>query len=236
MPLTIKAVADVSITKTAPANVDAGTDLTWTLVVNNGGPSTATNVKVRDVLPPGVAYKSATVSVGPGSCTAGVPGDANQPVSCGLGSIASGGSRTILVTVRVLPDTTGILGNDGSVSADPYDPNNGNNFSHADTTINVNVGLNLTMVGSPDPVPAGTKLTFKATGSNTGPSTATMVVLDVVLPPNTTYTGSTAPAGGACGLLTASHLGATCPTWARVSPSTSSSTSSWRRRWSRERA
>jgi uncharacterized repeat protein (TIGR01451 family) len=186
--------------------VDAGTDLTWTITIDSGGPSTAANVIARDALPPGVTYESATVTVGPGSCTAGVAGDSQQPVTCDLGSMASGASRTILVVARVLPGTTGILGNEASVSSDTYDPNNANNVAHADTTVTVRPGLNLTMVGSPDPVAPGNLLTFKATALNGGPSTATAVALDVVLPPNTTYVKSTAPAGGACGLLTSSQL------------------------------
>ena len=51
-----KAGADVSIRKSAdPTTVVAGAGYTYTLVVNNNGPTTAENVVVADVLPLGVA-------------------------------------------------------------------------------------------------------------------------------------------------------------------------------------
>ena len=211
VPLKFTAVADLAIVKTAPGSVDAGTNLKWTINVTNGGPSSATNVVVRDVLPPGVNYLSAVVTAGSGTCTAGVPGDAAQPVTCGLGTIAPSTGRTIEITVKVQPETSGILGNDARVSTDSFDPSSANNFSHSDTTVVANVGLVLVMVGSPNPVKSGNVLTIKSTASNTGPSTAKSVILDLVLPPDTTYIGATLPQGGACGLLTTSQLRCNLP-------------------------
>ncbi len=51
--------ADLSISKTAPAaTAIAGTDLTYTILVSNGGPSDAQNVSVSDTLPAGTSYVS----------------------------------------------------------------------------------------------------------------------------------------------------------------------------------
>src|SRR5260370_632429 len=50
--------ADLSITKTAPATVVAGNQLTYTITVTNNGPSNATNVIVTDTLPAGVNFLS----------------------------------------------------------------------------------------------------------------------------------------------------------------------------------
>jgi uncharacterized repeat protein (TIGR01451 family) len=218
VPLTVTAVADLSIAKSAPASADAGTDVTWTITVANAGPSTATNVIVTDILPPGVEYRSATVSTGSGSCTAGVPGDADQPITCGLGTMGPSGpsaSRTIEIVARIDPDTTGILGNDTRITSSTLDPNSANNFSHSDTMVDVNVGLELTMVGSPDPVASGTVLTYRSTARNNGPSTAKPAWLEIELPDGTTYLGATAPAGVTCGLLTPSQLRCIIP---RIAP------------------
>src|SRR5262249_58795335 len=52
---TVNGSTDLSITKTAPATVAAGQQFTYTLSVQNGGPSDATGVSVTDTLPPRVA-------------------------------------------------------------------------------------------------------------------------------------------------------------------------------------
>src|SRR3989454_393389 len=55
------AQADLSITKTDnPDPVNAGATLTYTVMVTNGGPSTAANVQVTDNLPAGVTFQSAS--------------------------------------------------------------------------------------------------------------------------------------------------------------------------------
>src|SRR5207245_10000175 len=44
----VRAVADLAITKTGPAQVDAGASFNYTLTVTNNGPSTATQIQVTD--------------------------------------------------------------------------------------------------------------------------------------------------------------------------------------------
>ena len=62
---TVQARADLSITKTdSPDPVTAGKNLTYTVQVTNGGPSTASAVTVTDTLPAGVTFVSATPPLG----------------------------------------------------------------------------------------------------------------------------------------------------------------------------
>ena len=73
--------ADLSITKgDAPDPVAAGSSLTYTLTVPNGGPDAAAAVEVSDTLPAGVSFVSASPSVGRASGTATVScvGDARE--------------------------------------------------------------------------------------------------------------------------------------------------------------
>jgi uncharacterized repeat protein (TIGR01451 family) len=140
------------------------------------------------------------------SCVAGVPGDASQPASCQFGSLASGATRTLSVTVTVDPGTTGVLHNDGRVSANTFDADLSNNLAHLDATVLVNSDLSEALVASPDPVVAGRILTFKTTTSNGGPSTATGVALTVNLPAGVTYQGVSSTGPASCGLLTPSQL------------------------------
>jgi uncharacterized repeat protein (TIGR01451 family) len=69
--------ADLSLDKTGPATVIAGTQLTYAITVHNDGPSTAKAVEVHDRLPLGVTFVSVTPSRG--TCThGGRHGDHNR--------------------------------------------------------------------------------------------------------------------------------------------------------------
>jgi uncharacterized repeat protein (TIGR01451 family) len=49
---------ELTITKTAPATVNAGDPITYTLTVANSGTTTATNLLITDTLPAGATYLS----------------------------------------------------------------------------------------------------------------------------------------------------------------------------------
>ena len=173
--------ANLMITKSDnPADVDAGTNLTYTIEVGNLGPSTAVNVEVTDFLPAQTEFVSTT-----GNCVAGVPGDPLQPTQCGLGNILSGDTVQFDITVKVLPDATGVIHNDVSVASDSYDGDNTNNQVTEDTTIVVNTDLVLTKIADRDTVTAGSELKYLLQLINYGPSTATDVILVDTLPPET---------------------------------------------------
>ena len=62
---TVVTSADLSIAKTdSPDPVIAGTNLTYTLTVSNGGPSDALGVSVSDTLPAGTSFVSSSPSQG----------------------------------------------------------------------------------------------------------------------------------------------------------------------------
>jgi len=79
--------------KTGPSDANANTDITYTITVNNTGPSSATGVTVTDALPAGTAFVSATPSQG--TCSVGP-----ALVTCTLGTIAPGQTVTIAITAR----------------------------------------------------------------------------------------------------------------------------------------
>jgi uncharacterized repeat protein (TIGR01451 family) len=120
-------LADVSLTKTdSPDPVTVGSNLTYTITVRNGGPSTATGVTMTDALPAGVTFVSATPSQGNCNGTA--------TVTCNLGSLSNGGSA--IVTIVVKPTAAGTITNTASVSAAETDPDLANNSSSQDTMVN----------------------------------------------------------------------------------------------------
>jgi uncharacterized repeat protein (TIGR01451 family) len=110
--------ADVSIAKSGPAppTVAANTNITYTMVVRNTGPSAAAGVTVTDILPAGTTFVSAT---SPCSSSLGT-------VTCSLGTMASGGSTTITL-VLTSPNSTGSFDNTATVGSTTPDPNTANN-------------------------------------------------------------------------------------------------------------
>ncbi|WUV13282.1 DUF11 domain-containing protein [Amycolatopsis sp. NBC_01488] len=196
--LPVTALADLQITSATadPNPVIAGQTLTFAVTVRNAGPSTAKNVVLKDALPAGVSVTSITLPSG-SSCNTGVPGDPFQPATCGLDLLGPGATATMTIVTTVGPRTTGTLHADASVSSATLDPNNSNNFAHTDTTVATQADLGVALADSPDPVTAGTSLTYTATVSNTGPSTARTTTLLENLDNNVTFQSASISNGGA---------------------------------------
>jgi large repetitive protein len=118
---TVGPAADLAITKTM-GKAQAGEPLTYTLAVTNKGPSVSSAVTVKDTLPAGTTFKSATPSQG--TCSA-----AGQAVTCQLGPLVSGGSAQVSITVEVAATATGSIRNVASVEGPEPDPDKSNNES-----------------------------------------------------------------------------------------------------------
>lgn len=77
------------------AQAHPGDLVTYTLQVHNTGPGAARDVIVTDPVPPGTSL--ASVNVQGGTC------DLNTPITCMLGTIASGSTKTVTLRVNVDP-------------------------------------------------------------------------------------------------------------------------------------
>ena len=105
------------------------TRLTYTIVVTNLGPGTATDVVITDTLPGGVVPVSAVPSVG--SCTR-----QGAVLTCALGALAVGGTAEITVIIDLLPtQPVGNVRNTVAVSSSSFDPNPSNNRDEAVTNV-----------------------------------------------------------------------------------------------------
>jgi uncharacterized repeat protein (TIGR01451 family) len=187
----VNPVADLVVTKTdSPDPALVGQPLTYTVGVQNSGPSSATSVSLSDALPAGVSFVSATPSQG-SPCT-----QSAGTVTCALGTIANAASASVQITVT--PNSTGSITNTASASSPISDPNNSNNSASAATLVNPSANLSLTKGDAPDPVLQGQELTYNLSVSNAGPSSATGVVLTDTLPAGVTYNSATPSQGSPC--------------------------------------
>lgn len=143
--------ADVSITKSdSPDPAIAGGQLFYTMTATNNGPDAATNVTITDVLPSQVKFITDDL----GACIEAPVGTIN----CNLGTLANGGSRTVVVKVEVKPNTVANAGGPTSIqnvatvsSGGAVDPDLSNNSSSVvGTIIEDSSDLRVTKVCKPD--------------------------------------------------------------------------------------
>jgi uncharacterized repeat protein (TIGR01451 family) len=189
----VLASADLSITLTAaPDPVVAGNNLSYTATVTNGGPSNAADVSISLPLPVGTSFVSATPSAG-GSC------NALNPVVCvWAGATAPLAAHNVDIVVLVAPSQTAALSATATAFSATSDPVPGNDTATVGTTVLVSADLSITLSDAPDPVVAGTNLTYTATITNAGPSDATAATINLPLPAGTTLVSGSVSGGGAC--------------------------------------
>ncbi|WP_245591992.1 choice-of-anchor A family protein [Cystobacter fuscus] len=98
----------LSISASAPSQANAGDALTYTYLVSNSGPDTATHVIVDQPLPANTTFVGLNA---PGAvCTVPAVG-AQGTVSCDLGTLNPAASTTFQLTVRIDPGATGTVSN-----------------------------------------------------------------------------------------------------------------------------
>jgi uncharacterized repeat protein (TIGR01451 family) len=115
--------ADLTITKTSSTpTFTPGQQVTYTITVQNLGPSAATSITVTDVLPAGATFVSAS---GPDATCIGT-----TTVTCTIPTLANGASSVI--TLIVTANGTAPIANTASVAAaSPADPTPLNNAAAA---------------------------------------------------------------------------------------------------------
>ena len=125
--------ADLSITNAASPNpVKSGADLTYTIVVKNGGPDTALGVSVTDVVPSGTTFVSAATTVG--NCTGPNVGGTGT-VNCKVSSAAFNAKFTVTMVVKVEAAAGSVIKDTATVSATTFDPKKSNNTASASTNV-----------------------------------------------------------------------------------------------------
>ena len=194
----VVSTADLSVTKVdTPDPVDPGTNLTYTITVTNAGPDAAASAELSDTLPAGTTFVSLSAPAG-WSCTTPAVGSGGN-VFCSIGSLPVGSAVfTLVVQVApsVLPGTE--ITNLASASSAVLDPDPKNQIGSATTVVAGSADLSVAKVDTPDPVAAGSSLTYTVTVTNAGPNSAGDVALNDPLPAGTTFQSLSAAAGWSC--------------------------------------
>jgi len=169
-------VADLAIVKTSlGAEVVAGGELVYTLVVTNGGPNDVTDARVQDAFPGTLSDISWILEL-PGG---GEPVEGSGDIDILL-DLPAGGTATFTVTALLAPDAVGLLVNQASVwSATTFDPNPTNNTDDEIDLIVSRAVLELSKDDGEETVVAGDGLeyTYTIRVENGGPSLARGVVV-----------------------------------------------------------
>lgn len=195
---TVSTSADLSLTKTdSPDPVNAGQNLTYTITVQNAGPSVSSNPSWSDTLPTGTTFDSLTAPAG-WSCTTPAVG-ATGTVNCSRATLALGSEAfTLVVAVDASLANGTILSNTASATDSTTDPNAANDSATQTTTVGTSADLAITKTDAPDPVTAGNNVTYTINVTNNGPSTASTVSWSDPLPGSTTFVSLSAAAGWSC--------------------------------------
>ncbi|WP_334056460.1 isopeptide-forming domain-containing fimbrial protein [Polaribacter sp. P097] len=195
----VRSESDIVLTKVVDNdNPDEGDIVTYTITVTNNGGATATNLVVSDNLPSGLAYNQAIVTAG----------SWNAP-NWTVGNLAPGTTETLTLSVLVEPGTLGLtLINTISNTQDQTDTNATTDDLDASLTV-TSSDLEVVKTVSNNSPNEGDTIVYRITVENNGPSDATGVSLEDVLPTGVTYVGHFANTGNynqATGLWTIGSL------------------------------
>jgi uncharacterized repeat protein (TIGR01451 family) len=177
------AQADLRVTKTGPAAVTAGTNITWTVSITNDGPSSASNVVLTDTLPAGTTFVASNQISGPTfTCL-----PAGNVVTCSAPSMPSATTATLTITAAVGLTTTGPITNTAEVTSTTADPDSSDNRATAVAAVGIApADVSIAKTANTTEVFPGGTITYTVTATNSGPGEALEVVVTDVLPAGTT--------------------------------------------------
>ena len=178
-------VSDLSLTKTVNnASPLVGSNVVFTLTVNNDGPSDATGIDITDILPNGYTYLSddSSGAYNPGSgiwAVGGILNGNNATLNItGIVNASGNYTNTAEITVSDNLDTDSTV-NNNDASEDDQDSITTSPIASSDLSLNKTVDNSTPNVGD--------NVIFTLTVNNNGPSDATGVEVNDLLPNGYTY-------------------------------------------------
>jgi uncharacterized repeat protein (TIGR01451 family) len=177
--------SDLQVSKVVSnSEPNVGDVISYTITVTNNGPDPATNVRLLDHLPAGLAFVSATPTQGSYNSITGI---------WTVGTVDTVTPQDLTLQVRVLSPQS--FSNTARVAhSDQFDPDSTNNTASSTTTPQ-QADLNIAKtVDNPAPR-VGDTITFTVTLTNLGPNVATDVLVSDQLPAGLTFVSATPSAG-----------------------------------------
>ncbi|MEO5714168.1 MAG: hypothetical protein ABIT37_11830 [Luteolibacter sp.] len=193
---TAKSGADLQITLTdAPDPVIAGTELTYSIQVQNNGPLDADNVSITDSLPAGTTFVSVGLPSGWSATTPAV--GANGMVTITRPLFANAASATITLVAKVNSNIASgtNLSDTAAINSTTIDIAPGNNSATATTAVAIQSDLVVDLTVTPTTAPKGSNVTYTITLTNNGPSDAAAPYMYLPIPSQMTFVSVTKPAG-----------------------------------------
>ncbi len=188
---TLNPAFDVTLTKSVDNATPGPTGtVTYTVEVSNAGPSTAVGVVLSDDIPAGLTFVSGTLNGQDATSNGSV-------IDFPAITLASGASASATLQFTVDAMASGTITNTASVPdlTASGETDATNNSATADITVTPQADLSITKSVSLTNAQAGSSLTYTIEVSNSGPSTATNVVVADTLPAGVTFDSGTGPGG-----------------------------------------
>ncbi|WP_158798239.1 gliding motility-associated C-terminal domain-containing protein [Pedobacter sp. L105] len=185
----------LSIQKSGPASLNAGEQITYTLIAKNTSTADALNAIISDVLPAGILNPSWTsTTTGTATVSAGASGN-NSTVSV-TGNIPGGTGNSIVITVVGTVDPASSSNLVNTASLQPSEPGAVAQTSNpVTTTVNRKPSVTLAKSG-PANVAAGQHITYQIDAINNGPSNASNLTITDAIPSGLVNVSWTATSSG----------------------------------------
>jgi len=187
----VRPIVDLAAHKTpTPSPAKAGEPVTYTVVVQNLGPSVARDVTMVDTLPTNGYWIGDSLQVNNGGTCATQPanGELGGTLECSWPTLNSGAQYAVTYEQRSSGDVGGLtppveLSNTVHVDTSTHEPKKDNNDAQAVVPLDrTELDVLINMSHSADAIALGQETQYTITVTNNGPAFATNVVMTDVFP------------------------------------------------------
>jgi uncharacterized repeat protein (TIGR01451 family) len=188
--------ADVQVALISSENpVVLGADFEYTVKITNAGPSAATGVIVKDTLPSGVAFVSASSDQGV------IPNFSAGVVTLSLPKLTSGATAMMTIELNPVAAPGSTLTDKVSVSHQEADPDPANDTATLMTPVRGTSDLGITAACQEATAYVGQNVSYLLSVSNQGPNDEPDAVVSWPIPSDASFVSAHSPGGSGTSIL-----------------------------------